>query len=150
MTDKEIIRGLKCCIDGQCLGCPFDSKENQYCMHSLRTRALGIINRQQAEIEICAEVIKRQDKEIERLKSENKILSKNADTAFQDGLNEAQDIYAEQIKNVVRAEAIKEFAERLGDYKEYRYNENCDFVPYVKLSDIEKVVYEMIGAENET
>lgn len=51
-----------------------------------------------------------------------------------------------EIENA-RAEAIKEFAERLGNYKEYRYNENCDFVPYVKLSDIEKVVYEMAGDE---
>lgn len=42
-----------------------------------------------------------------------------------------------------------EFADRLGNYKEYRYNENCDFVPYVRLSDIEKVVYEMVGAESE-
>lgn len=84
------------------------------------------------------------------MKSENKILSKNSDTAFQDGLNEAQDLYAEQVKNGVRAEAIKEFAERLGNYKEYRYNENCDFVPYVKLSDIEKTVKEMVGIENET
>lgn len=49
----------------------------------------------------------------------------------------------------VRAEAIKEFAERLGNYKEYRYNENCDFVPYVRLSEIEKVAKEMVGAENE-
>lgn len=49
-----------------------------------------------------------------------------------------------------RAEAIREFAERLGNYKEYCYNENCDFVPYVRLSDIEKVVYEMVGADNET
>ena len=49
-----------------------------------------------------------------------------------------------------RAKAIKEFADRLGEYIEYRYNENCDFVPYVRLSDIEKVVYEMVGTENET
>ena len=48
-----------------------------------------------------------------------------------------------------RAEAIKEFAERLGNYKEYRYNENCDFVPYVRLRDIEKVVNEMVGTDND-
>ena len=38
------------------------------------------------------------------------------------------------------------------NYEKYRkiycqYNENCDFVPYVKLSDIEKVVYETVGGE---
>ena len=49
-----------------------------------------------------------------------------------------------------RAEAIKEFAGRLGEYIEYRYNENCDFVPYIRLKDIEKVVYEMVGMDNES
>ena len=44
-----------------------------------------------------------------------------------------------------KTEAIKEFAERLSEYIEYRYNENCDFVPYVSLKDIEKVVKEMVG-----
>lgn len=148
MTDKEIIFSLECCDNGKCAECSFAFKGG--CVLKLRTRAYDLINRQQAEIEICAEVIERQDKEIERLKRENKILSINADNAFQDGLNEAQDLYAEQVENEVRAEAIKEFAERLGNYKEYRYNENCDFVPYVKLSDIEKVVYEMVGVDNES
>lgn len=147
MTDKQIMQALNCCTSKSisCQKCPLLSKSK--CERELIQYSFELINRQQAEIEICAETIKRQDKEIERLKKENKILSKNADTAFQDGLNEAQDLYAEQVKNDVRTEAIKEFAERLGDYKEYRYNENCDFVPYVRLSDIEKVVYEMVGAE---
>lgn len=94
-----------------------------------------------------ANIIETRQEDIERLKRENKILSINADNAFQDGLNEAQDLYAEQVKNEVKAEAIKEFADRLGSYKEYRYNENCDFVPYVRLSDIDKVVKEMVGAD---
>ncbi len=47
--------------------------------------------------------------EVERLRRENEILSKNADTAFQDGLNEAQDLYREQVKSEISAEAIKEF-----------------------------------------
>ena len=51
--------------------------------------------------------------EIARLKLENEILSKNADTAFQDGLNEAQDLYAEQVKAEIKSEAYKEFAEHL-------------------------------------
>lgn len=91
-----------------------------------------LITRQQAEIEICAEVIKRQDKEIDEL---NELA------------NERLDKFTEQYDRNLKAEAIKEFVERLGNYKEYRYNENCDFVPYVKLSDIEKVVYEMVGTE---
>ena len=58
-------------------------------------------------------LINRQKAELERLEKENEILSKNADTAFQDGLNEAQDLYAEQVKAEIRAESRKEFAERL-------------------------------------
>ena len=99
MTDSEIIKELKRMSEEDAEGFSSD--------------VLDLIKRQQAEIEICAETIKRQDKEIERLKKENKILSKNADTAFQDGLNEAQDLYAEQVKNEVRTKAIKEFAEKL-------------------------------------
>ena len=49
----------------------------------------------------------------ERLVRENKTLSENADTAFQDGLNEAQDLYANQIRNEIRAETCKEFWEEL-------------------------------------
>lgn len=92
------------------------------------TEYIDLINRQRAELEELKEDyipklkwgLKRaneigmsQDAEIERLKSENKILSKNADTAFQDGLNEAQDLYAAQIQDKIKSEAIKEFAERL-------------------------------------
>lgn len=60
-----------------------------------------------------ADIINRQKAEIEQLKVKNEILTKNADTAFQDGLNEAQDLYASQIRNEVRQEVIKEFIERL-------------------------------------
>ncbi len=49
--------------------------------------------------------------EIERLQKENTILSQNADTAFQDGLNEAQDLYAEQVKAEIKSEAYREFAD---------------------------------------
>ena len=80
--------------------------------------------------------------EIARLKLENEILSKNADTAFQDGLNEAQDLYAEQVKAEIKAEAYKEFAEHLkekwsnNDY----YSPDVDFDEFVDnlLKEYEK------------
>ena len=61
------------------------------------------------KLENYFDLIKRQEAEIERLKIDNQILSINADNAFQEGLNEAQDLYAEQIKEQVKSEAIKEF-----------------------------------------
>lgn len=119
MTDKEIIKALESEIH---LVEYADSSYADNVSLVLLKNALDIINKQQAQLrsakasgEIAAEAIKRQDKEIERLNIENKILSKNADTAFQDGLNESQDLYAKQIKNEVRAEAIKEFADSFDD-----------------------------------
>ena len=67
---------------------------------------------------------------IKKLKQENIILSQDADTAFQDGLNEAQDLYAEQVKVEVKSEAIKEFAERLTD----------KIFVYIKYVDVDGVV----------
>ena len=55
------------------------------------------------------DIISRQKAEIEKLKAENQILSRNADTAFQDGLDERRELFEPEIK----AEAYKEFAEKL-------------------------------------
>lgn len=101
MTDKEIMQALECCNAeyNVCENCPFKNKV--YCERHIIENAFDLINRQRAEIE--------------RLERANKILSKNADDAFQEGLNEAQDLYAKQVKNDVRAEAIREFAEKFDD-----------------------------------
>lgn len=97
MTDNEIIKALAIHINGKynCHGCPYMAYND--CLNKIVTDAFELVKRQQAEIE--------------RLKRENKILSINADNAFQDGLNEAQDLYAEQVKNEVRAEVLEEIKE---------------------------------------
>lgn len=124
MTDNEIIKALECCSADYiaCKECPFNSKS--YCERYIIENAFDFVKRQQAEIE--------------RLESINSI-----DNELIKSLIEFYEIS--------KAEAIKEFVDRLGNYKEYRYNENCDFVPdvvpYVRLSDIDKVVKEMVGAE---
>lgn len=105
---------------------------------------LSLINRPKAEIERLTSKITARDntnyynvaqlriarEKIKKLKQENIILSQNADTAFQDGLNEAQDLYAEQVKVEVKSEAIKEFAERLTD----------KIFVYIKYVDVDGVV----------
>ena len=71
---------------------------------------------------------------------ENKILSRNADTAFQDGLNERRDLFAPEIK----AEAIKEFTERLKSSIYINTNllvYQCEDVESV----IDDIVKEMVG-----
>ena len=83
-----------------------------------------------------------------RLLKENQILSTNADTAFHDGLNEAQDLYAEQIRKETKAQAIKEFAERLKEKMRncamYCTDEHTYYL-IVRVDDIDSLVKEMVG-----
>lgn len=134
LTDNEIVKALECCTTNgaTCKECPaFVKVDRSNCKKYFRG-ALDLINRLQAEIEKWQGGYMTQKQEIanleielkamrgaansykaenERLTKENAILSQNADTAFQDGLNEAQDLYAEQVKTEIKAEAYKEFAE---------------------------------------
>lgn len=92
-TDEEIIKALECHIKAEdCEGCEMFGGCEEII---LTERVLDLINRQKAEIK--------------KLKSENEILSRNADNAFQEGLNECRELFEPEIK----AEAYKEFAERL-------------------------------------
>lgn len=96
---------------------------------------------------MCAEnalnLINRQKAEIERL---NTILSKNADTAFQDGLDENRDFFKKEVEPEIRNEAIKEFAERL---KRYSFVDNLSLngKETVYVADIDNVVKEMTEAK---
>ena len=71
--------------------------------------------------------------EVNRLMQENKILSQNADTAYQDGLNEAQDLYKEQIKSEVAREIFAEI-EKL---KHSKWDWN-DVVEWDALAELKK------------
>lgn len=110
MTDKEIIKALESEIH---LVEYADSSYADNVSLELLKNALDLINRQQAEIEMLESII-------------------NTDNQMIKSLNKCYEIS--------KTEAIKEFVDRLGNYKEYRYNENCDFVPYVRLSDIDNLV----------
>lgn len=126
MTDKEIIKALECCKKDDCDNCPNNFGN---CYANLSGYSLDLINRLQAEIE--------------RLERYNEILTINADTAFQDGLNEAQDLYAEQVKAEIKSKEIKEFAKRL----------KCG-VPQetgvIRCSEIDNLVKEVVGDGNDT
>lgn len=140
MTDKQIAKALECCtVDGEkdCFNCAETNWMS--CQDTLMKQALDLINRLKSkiiELEHC-----------------NSILSINADTAFQDGLNESRDLYAKEVEMEIRAEAIKEFAYKLKDHLRFddcEYDcENCcyackDYVPF-----IDNLVEEMTeGKEN--
>lgn len=131
MTDDEIIKALASCHEySDCWDCKYGKFRtgNGLCIDILHREAADLLNRQKAEIK--------------KLIKGNQILSRNADTAFQDGLNEAQELYTEQIKKEVRTETIKEFAERLKESLEWRTEPIDEY-------DIDNLVKEMTeGKEN--
>lgn len=96
---------------------------------------------------LSIEILNRQRAEIERLKKKNTILSKNADTAFQDGLNENRDLFKKEVEPEIRNEAIKKFAERLKGYAigENGSKEKAYF--FVEVQDIDNLVKEMTEAQ---
>ena len=121
----------------------------------IRNCKWGTCNCSQITANVALDLLKRQKTEIERLKSmnqaklecihdlqkENEILSRNADTAFQDGLNERRDLFAPEIKS----EAYKEFAEKL---KEEWFCNGYDS-PDVDFDDfISNLLKEMVGEKN--
>lgn len=142
MTDEELIRVLELCCtqDGSipCYDCPCWDDGVQKCEGLNHADLLGLINRQQAEIE--------------KLKSKNEILSHNADNAFQEGLNECRELFEPEIKS----EAYKEFAEKLQAFcKEIIANKWNETVAPVSWSyaydnfidDIDNLLKEMVGEE---
>ena len=122
VTDNEIIQALECCNkpvrENSCTECAFYRISG--CSKNMINATLDLINRQREEIgRLAVKIYDFRKKcwgfkaEIEKLQKENYLLSENADTAFQDGLNEAQELYALQVEGEIKSDAIKEFAERL-------------------------------------
>lgn len=98
-TDEEIIKALGICVDkvtklihrDTCKDCPYHP--DLLCMFSVKSDALNLIRKQQAEIE--------------RLKCETgKLLPKNCPYAMQMEVSN-------KLETKIRAEAIKEFWDRL-------------------------------------
>jgi FtsZ-binding cell division protein ZapB len=93
MTDNDIIKALEFCADSRdtdkhCLKCPYCNES--YCLDKMMADALDLINRQKAEIE--------------RLKEKHKLAVEEREANVKG--------FTESLKTV-KAEAIKEFAERL-------------------------------------
>lgn len=92
MTDEEIINQWK--HERELAEC--------VCSYFVDQVELSLVNE-------TIDLINRQKAEIEKLKSENEILSYNADNAFQEGLNECRELFEPEIKS----EAYKEFAKKV-------------------------------------
>ena len=128
MTDNDIIKALECCSvhPMKCKKCPY--KGNECCTNAHRKDALDLINRQNAEIE--------------RLKNTPFCRVIIDEEKIRELVNEKVQEYELDIK-AIKAEAIKEFAERLKGYFEtYADTEEANAV-YVK-NLIDNLVKEMI------
>lgn len=176
MTDEEIIKRLEQCVKRGNRNYDTDivldlinrQQEDIERLHSMNCAKLDTIHDLQADTDKLKEqlqdvtekfncqqtvytdlskIIKDQKKEIAKVKYENEILSINADNAFQNGLNEAQDLYAEQVKAEIKAEAYKEFAEAL----KKRYDNPVWYLGGSNgfFDNLDSFVKEMAGAEND-
>ena len=121
MTDEKIIKAIKACVEiKDCSQCPYKNNNllDTSCFSKLFNEILVLINSQKAEIE--------------KLKEKNESL----DTLVLS--------YGDYVTKA-RAEAIKEFAERLKAEK-FKYSPFGELV-YVK--DIDKLVKQMVGEDND-
>ena len=137
MTDNEIIKALVNCTGLQtsttCFGCPYSARAyatvsagDVFCKDKMCRDALDLINRQKAEIERLNRIRAELSKEIDVLKTNNHSMC----------------LTMPNMAKAERAEAIKEFAERL--------KENCYYPLLIDITPeiIDNLVKEMVG-ENE-
>ena len=165
MTDKEIIKALelKKYSGHSCVNCKYGSTKGEYrcglkgC--NIARNALDLIKKQQAEIERLQKVQINYtkaylDEFVERLKVDCSLASLNTEL-----LNEVIDELVETMNiefnrftdftDLIKAEAIKEFAERLkGEFVIFQY---VSYSVYSKIiSIIDNLVKEMVGEQDGT
>ena len=126
LTDEEIIKALECCIsttnDEACVGCPFNKQKlcdkDQW---ALERYALDLINRQKETIETLRKCVE-----------QHHIIRKDSKSPLS--------LLTEEI----RAEAYKEFAERLKETSVLR----AGCVPWYDIhAAIDYLLKEMVGEE---
>ena len=128
MTDAEIIKALECRAskeDVLCTGCPYEKYYLLDCQRQSAQDALDLINHQKAEIE--------------RLNKEISISQHLLSDAWRN--IEIQD----KFYKTARAEAIKEFAERLKE--DYRPKEPPNHYIVIGKYEIDNLVKEMVGED---
>lgn len=148
MADEQIIKALKCLTkdNASCddrLHCYFMFKEPSCfnCYHEIAKNALDLINRQKAEIDVLYKICKKSDEEISELNSE---LAKrqSLEESFSKTMKQFDKRLAKTVR-LERAEAIKEFAERLKATYPSREDERCTLDMCYSLDVIDNLVEEM-------
>lgn len=127
MKDNEIIKLLECCKKSQCSKCYYSKECDGYTQVNY---ALDLITRQQAEIE--------------RLESANDEKFRQWDMLAEKTKQHYADLYNEA-KDILKAEAYKEFAERLKE-KSFKTIRNYGLTKdVVEVCDIDNLLKEMVG-----
>ena len=143
MTDNEIIKALEICAAGSCTGCPANLNSAN-CLEKLTQNALDLINRQKADVETLENNLKFVRGTLTRALDENEQLKKRLDS-------HCNNCRMRDRKERDRAEAIKEFTERLKEKSMcmVEYDEDGWGCPtrVVKTSDIDNLVKEMVGEQ---
>ncbi len=148
LTDSEIVKALECCTQGRdikvCWDCPLyvDLETARECCEKLNTNALDLINRLQAE----NEQLKR---EIESLESIQEI-SPEAKHFVDTKANKVISLLNEVIKSQdqIKAEAYKEFAERLkSEYADFDKKYEV-ILPENLNKAIDDLLKEKVGVDN--
>ena len=160
LTDSEIVKALECCnhIETDCELCPlYTTKE---CSKVMLDSTLDLINRLQEEKEALINGQETLQKYIANLQAENENYSKNNRQMTSDilklykGLEQAKaenerlktqlylEKYTDVAKKNIKAEAYKEFAERLKGAKQYSIERHENIVP---VAVIDWILKELVG-----
>lgn len=148
-TDEEVVKAIECCINADCLNCPQWSEDwySGMCSDFLKS-VLDLINRKNAEIAALTTAVDNSTKEFLKLHDE-----------YQDQKAEIEDLReivftdrTEAIKNL-KAEAIKEFAERLHKgIDDFRGKREMVMLPYTEsaLLIIERKIDNLVAEMTES
>lgn len=145
LTDTEIKKALKICSTKgvSCKECPAFVKVDRSNCKQVLLGALNIINRQETLIEKLEKVEHYADKTIATQKAEIEQLTKDKENFAYSLAN------AVGQKMTVKAEAYKEFADKIKKWKYQSSDWSHGEHPFViEESDIDEVLNELVGDEN--
>ena len=163
LTDKDIIKALEYCVCNlyKCPECPYNNETVSKCSVKLKFDSIDLINRQKGyidgqkeELDYLRNIIKQKDMTIKiyegiinnqeaELDKHKKHLNRNIVFVGSRGCGKTllQMNQIESTINKIKAEAIKEFAERLKE--KYKYHELCGYK--VINGELDDLVKEMVG-----
>lgn len=134
MEYEFLCKTFRCCIEEDCDSCPLYDFEIEHCEKQIKLQALSFIILQQAEIEKLKKI-------------DNKIDSAGAVAALM-AQKERLARFKNEWEREVRAEAVREFAEKLKKWKYQSSDWSHGEHPFVvEETDIDELVIEMTEKE---